>query len=127
MKHHTLWRLWRGVAVTAALAALAVPAALARTNPYGPHDPWFNYAVAQGGNGITFITDTLAPGGGSADLARRGSRRRALEPVGCRQAMPVSLAQALACAPQHVATRSVATNGGSGWSAILVGGRSLAV
>ena len=60
--HHTLTRLARGIAVAALVAALTAPAALAK------QDPWFKNAVSSsaGGGNATFITDTLAPGGGSA-------------------------------------------------------------
>jgi hypothetical protein len=60
--HHTLKRLSSGIAVAAVLAALAAPAALAK------HDPWFRNAVSSPavGSNAKFITDTLAPGGGSS-------------------------------------------------------------
>jgi hypothetical protein len=83
--HHTLKRLSGGIAVAAVLAALVAPAALARQDdPWfynavasknlvqaasaGRHDPWFYNAVAHSvaGSNATFTTDTLAPGGGSA-------------------------------------------------------------
>jgi hypothetical protein len=84
--HNTLKRLSEGIAVGAVLAALVTPAALARQNdPWfynavagkkvapavasaGQHDPWFYNVVAHSvaGTNATFTTDTLAPGGGSA-------------------------------------------------------------
>jgi hypothetical protein len=83
--HHTLKRLSAGITVAAVLAALVAPAALARQDdPWfynavagknlvqaasaGHHDPWFYNAVAHSvaGSNATFTTDTLAPGGGSA-------------------------------------------------------------
>ena len=84
----TYRRLGRALAATVAVVALlvSVTAASAGTK-YGPHDPWlryaasitrantpdpwFNYAVTLTGASKTattssrFITDTLAPGGGS--------------------------------------------------------------
>jgi hypothetical protein len=59
---HTLKRVAGGIAVAAALAALAAPAALAK------QDPWYENAVSSsaGGSNATFVTDTLARGGGSA-------------------------------------------------------------
>jgi hypothetical protein len=61
--HHTLKRLSSGIAAAAMLAALAAPAALAK------QDPWFRNAVAHSavGSNAKFITDTLAPGGGTAE------------------------------------------------------------
>ena len=81
--HNTLKRLSGGIAVAAVLAALAAPAALAKQDPWfynavaskkvapvasGQHDPWFYNVVAHSvaGTNATFTTDTLAPGGGSA-------------------------------------------------------------
>jgi hypothetical protein len=83
--HKTLKRLSGGIAVGAVLAALVAPAALARqADPWfynavaskkvapvasaGQHDPWFYNVVAHSvaGSNATFTTDTLAPGGGSA-------------------------------------------------------------
>jgi hypothetical protein len=63
--HHTLERLARGLAVAALVAALTTPVALAK------HDPWFNYAVSSsaGASNATFVTDTLAPGGGIVAVA----------------------------------------------------------
>jgi hypothetical protein len=60
--HNTLKRLSGGIAVAAVLAALVAPAALAK------QDPWFYNVVAHSvaGSNATFTTDTLAPGGGSA-------------------------------------------------------------
>jgi hypothetical protein len=60
--HHTLKRVSGGIAVAAVFAALAAPAALAK------QDPWFKNAVSSsaGGSNATFITDTLARGGGSS-------------------------------------------------------------
>src|SRR5437868_9129251 len=58
--HNTLDRLARGLAVAALVAALTAPAALAK------QDPWFNYAVSSSAGNAAFTTDTLAPGGGSA-------------------------------------------------------------
>ena len=60
--HHTRKRLFIGIAVAALVAALTAPSALAQP------DTWFKNAVsssASGGN-AKFVTDTLAPGGGSA-------------------------------------------------------------
>jgi len=60
--HHMLKRLSGGIAVAAVLAALAAPAALAK------QDPWYRNAVSSsaGAGNAAFTTDTLAPGGGSA-------------------------------------------------------------
>ena len=60
--HHTLKRLSGGIAVAAVLAALTASAALAK------QDPWYKNAVSSsaGGSNAAFVTDTLAPGGGSA-------------------------------------------------------------
>jgi hypothetical protein len=62
--HTTVSRLSRGIAVAASLVALTAPAALG--DPPNQHDPWFNYAVSTGGT-TQFVTDTLAPGGGTAE------------------------------------------------------------
>jgi hypothetical protein len=91
--HHTLKRLSGGIAVAAVLAALVAPAALARQDdPWfynavagknlvqaasaGRHDPWFYNVVAHSvaGSNATFTTDTLAPGGGSAQAQAQGYR-----------------------------------------------------
>ena len=83
--HHMLKRLSGGIAVAAVLAALVAPAALARQDDpwfynavagkkvapagsFGQHDPWFYNVVAHsaGAGNAAFTTDTLAPGGGSA-------------------------------------------------------------
>jgi hypothetical protein len=83
--HHTLKRLSGGIAVGAVLAVLVAPAALARQDdPWfynavagkkvalvasaGQQDPWFYNVVAHSvaGSNAAFTTDTLAPGGGSA-------------------------------------------------------------
>jgi hypothetical protein len=82
--HNPLKRLAQGIAVGAVLAAFAAPAALAKQDPWfynavasktvapvasaGRHDPWFYNAVSHSvaGTNATFTTDTLAPGGGSA-------------------------------------------------------------
>ena len=83
--HHMLKRLSGGIAVAAVLAALVAPAALARQDDpwfynavagkkvapagsFGQHDPWFYNVVAHSaaGSNAAFTTDTLAPGGGSA-------------------------------------------------------------
>src|SRR6266516_2669736 len=87
--HHMLKRLSGGIAVAALLAALVAPAALARQDdPWfynavagkkvaparsaGQHDPWYYNVVAHSaaGSNATFTTDTLAPGGGSAQAAQ---------------------------------------------------------
>jgi len=59
--HHMLKRLSSGIAVAAVVAALAAPAALAK------QDPWYRNAVSSsaGAGNAKFVTDTLAPGGGS--------------------------------------------------------------
>ena len=61
MRHRTL-------ILTFALALLALSAAVAGTAnaraAFGQHDPWYANAVST--EGVTLITDTLAPGGGSA-------------------------------------------------------------
>ena len=82
--HHTITRLVKGIAVAALVAALAAPAALAKHDTWyrnavagkkaapaasaGRHDPWYYNVVAHSvaGSNATFTTDTLAPGGGSA-------------------------------------------------------------
>lgn len=82
--HNTLKRLSGGIAVAAVLAALAAPAALAKQDPWfynavasktaapvasaGQHDPWYYNVVAHSvaGSNAAFTTDTLAPGGRSA-------------------------------------------------------------
>ena len=68
--HHMLKRLSGGIAVAAVLAALAAPAALAK------QDPWYRNAVSSsaGAGNAAFTTDTLAPGGGSAQT--QGYRHR---------------------------------------------------
>jgi hypothetical protein len=81
---NTLKRLSQGIAVGAVLAAFAAPAALAKQDPWfynavaskkvapvasaGQHDPWFYNAVSHSiaSTNAAFTTDTLAPGGGSA-------------------------------------------------------------
>jgi hypothetical protein len=73
MKHHSLTQLRRGVAVAAAFATLAAPSALAGTNTNVPDDPWFNYAKSftyakSQAAANAFVTDTLAPGGGSSQI-----------------------------------------------------------
>jgi hypothetical protein len=87
-------RLGHGLAAVIVGAALLVPAAAAATGTsYGPHDPWYGYAVSltqtaadprptsraflSTGNGAVspttlhgFTTDTLAPGGARPALSR---------------------------------------------------------
>ena len=60
--HHTFRRLSSGIAVAAVLAALVAPAALAK------QDTWYRNAVSSsaGVGNAKFVTDTLAPGGGSS-------------------------------------------------------------
>ena len=68
--HTTLSRLSRGIAVAASLVALTAPAALA--DPPGlskDSTPFVTDTLAPGGAtaetpGYRFVTDTLAPGGG---------------------------------------------------------------
>ena len=84
---HTLSRLYRAIAVAAFVMALAAPAALAGPK-YSVNYPWFNYTSSPKlsvpptlpgehgtsggvnvyvGDGSRFVTDTLAPGGGTAE------------------------------------------------------------
>jgi hypothetical protein len=64
---HTLSRLYRTIAVAAFVIALTAPAALAGPK-YSVNYPWFNYTTSAG-DSTRFVTDTLAPGGGTADTA----------------------------------------------------------
>jgi hypothetical protein len=66
MKHYSLTRLRTGIAVAAAVATVAAPTALAGLNTNVPDDPWFNNYVASHAADNSFVTDTLAPGGGSS-------------------------------------------------------------
>jgi len=62
-----MFRTTLAVAVLAVVAALGAQAAVAQATSYGPHDPWYAYAVSRGSEASPlFITDTLAPGGGSS-------------------------------------------------------------
>jgi LPXTG-motif cell wall-anchored protein len=72
-----LGRLGQMLAVGLTAAALLVPAATANGGgSFGPHDPWFGYALSLGGTsqsaaqGYRFTTDTLAPGGGKPTQAQ---------------------------------------------------------
>ena len=71
-----LRQLAHGLAVAVAAAAVLVPTAAASATSYGPHDPWYGYAVSltQGRApdpwAFRFITDTLAPGGARATQPR---------------------------------------------------------
>jgi hypothetical protein len=99
------------------------PAALARPDGYaqwygyaathiqaGGPDPWYGYAVAKGlsrdstPRGTTFITDTLAPGGGTTSDV-------------CMHAMPVTVVQAQACSTpeQPPVPAQPVGNGGFDW------------
>ena len=62
---HTISRLYRVIAVAAFVMALAAPAALAGQK-YSVNYPWFNY-TSSAGDSTRFVTDTLAPGGGTAE------------------------------------------------------------
>jgi hypothetical protein len=62
---HTTSRLYRVIAVAAFVMALAAPAALAGQK-YSVNYPWFNY-TSSAGDSTRFVTDTLAPGGGTAE------------------------------------------------------------
>jgi hypothetical protein len=62
---HTTSRLYRVIAVAAFVMALAAPAALAGPK-YSVNYPWFNY-TSSAGDSTRFVTDTLAPGGGTAE------------------------------------------------------------
>ncbi len=62
---HTLSRLYRTIAVAAFVIALTAPAALAGPK-YSVNYPWFNYTTSAG-DSTRFVTDTLAPGGGTAE------------------------------------------------------------
>jgi hypothetical protein len=64
---HTLSRLYRTIAVAAFVIALTAPAALAGPK-YSVNYPWFNYTTSAG-DSTRFVTDTLAPGGGTAETA----------------------------------------------------------
>jgi hypothetical protein len=55
------------LAVLAVAASIGASTAVAQATSYGPHDPWFAYAVSYGTpTSPTFITDTRAPGGGTS-------------------------------------------------------------
>jgi hypothetical protein len=110
MTLHFSTRLARLLVIAAALTAVAAPAALAQP------DTWYANAVAkaQSSSGTTFITDTLAPGSGSTTDV-------------CTHAMPVSVAQAQACAsPEQPTSAPVepVTGGGFNWGilGIAIGG-----
>jgi hypothetical protein len=62
---HTFSRLYRAIAVAAFLIALTAPGALAGPK-YSVNYPWFNYTTSAG-DSTRFVTDTLAPGGGTAE------------------------------------------------------------
>src|SRR6266545_3379682 len=64
---HTLSRLYRTIAVAAFVIALTAPAALAGPK-YSVNYPWFNYTTSAA-DSTRFVTDTLAPGGGTAETA----------------------------------------------------------
>ena len=71
--HTTLSRLSRGIAVAASLVALTAPAALADPPGLSPDStPFVTDTLAPGGAtaetpGYRFVTDTLAPGGATAE------------------------------------------------------------
>jgi hypothetical protein len=80
MMNHSLTRLRRGIAIAVAFAALAAPTALAipgtsvpddlwlnSSANAQPADPWFVNYVASHAADSSFVTDTLAPGGGSSE------------------------------------------------------------
>jgi hypothetical protein len=109
-------RLARLLAIAAVLTAIAAPAALAQP------DTWYANAVskAQSSGGTTFITDTLARGASSTPLGTSFITDTLAPGSGtksdvCMQAMPVSLAQAQACAvPVGPTSAPVQPVGGGG-------------
>ena len=150
MTLHFTTRLARLLAIAAALTALAAPAALAQP------DTWYANAVsnAQSGSGTTlitdtlakggdstqsgtsFITDTLAPGSGTSGYPTRVGTSFITDPLVsasvtttdvCMHAMPVSVAQAQACAapaePTSAPVQPVG-DGGFNWGilGLAVGG-----
>jgi hypothetical protein len=99
MTLHFTNRLARLLAIAAVLTAIAAPAALAQP------DTWYANAVSktQSSGGTTFITDTLAKGASSTPLGTSFITDTLAPGSGtktdvCMQAMPVSVAQAQACA-----------------------------
>ena len=114
MTLHFTNRLARLLAIAAALTAIAAPAALAQP------DTWYANAVskAQSSGGTTFITDTLAPGSGTKSDV-------------CMQALPVSLAEAQACAAPAVPTSAPVQpvgDGGFEWGILgIAAGGALAL
>src|SRR4051794_7219320 len=130
MTLHFTTRLARLLAIAAALTALAAPAALAQP------DTWYANAVdkAQSSGGTTFTTDTLAKGGNSTQPGMAFITDTLAPGTGsttdvCMHAMPVSVAQAQACAspeePTSAPVEPVA--GGFNWGilGIAVGGALL--
>ena len=60
-----------GALVVAASVALLAASAAATQGGFGPHDPWFNYAISLGtATTNPFVTDTLAPGGSQVESYR---------------------------------------------------------
>src|SRR4051794_4411864 len=98
MTLHFTNRLARLLAIAAALTAISAPAALAQP------DTWYANAVSKAeSSGATFITDTLAKGAVSTPLGTSFITDTLAPGSGtktdvCMQAMPVSLAEAQACA-----------------------------
>jgi hypothetical protein len=61
-----MFRTTFALAVLAVVAAFGARSAIAEASTYGPHDPWYGYAVSFGSQASQpFITDTLAPWGSS--------------------------------------------------------------
>jgi len=128
MTLHFTTRLARLLAVAAALTALAAPAALAQP------DTWYANAVSntQSSSGTTFITDTVAKGGDSTQVGATFITDTLAPGSGtktdvCMHAMPVSAAQAQACATPVEPTSAPAQpvgDGGFDWGilGIAVGG-----
>ena len=77
---HTISRLYRVIAVAAFVMALAAPAALAGPK-YSVNYPWFNY-TSSASDSTRFVTDTLAPGGGTSETPGYRSISDTLAPGG---------------------------------------------
>jgi hypothetical protein len=128
MTLHFTTRLARLLVIAAALTAIAAPAALAQP------DTWYANAVsnAQSSSGTTFITDTLGTSGyptrvGTSFITDPLVSGRGTTTDVCMHAMPVSVAQAQACAapaePTSAPVQPVG-DGGFNWGilGLAVGG-----